>query len=131
MSKQKLKLAFTVVLVIIAVYLKLKDSTKPSDGTQRTENGELVSQEDERQGKFSHPHRRTGLWDHQGSDGLSWVQSARQREGQRRMDAGLPGLQPQTPPRDGGKCDERSGRLEIGCHGQKTLWNLTGKRLAW
>ena len=52
MSKQKLKLAFTVVLVIIAVYLKLKDSTRPSDGTQRTENGELVSQEDERQGKF-------------------------------------------------------------------------------
>jgi hypothetical protein len=30
---------------------------------------------------------------------------------QRRMDAGLPGLQPQTPPRDGGKCDERSGRI--------------------
>jgi endonuclease YncB( thermonuclease family) len=52
MSRQKLKLAFTVVLVIIAVYFKLEDSTKLSDYTKRTEKGALVSQEDEKQGKF-------------------------------------------------------------------------------
>ena len=62
------------------------------------------------------PYRRTGLWDHQGRDGLSRVQSARQRESIGRMDAGLPGLQPQTPPPDGLKCDERSGLPEIGVH---------------
>lgn len=53
MKKGKLKTIFTVILVIIAIYMKLKDSSKPSDYTPRdTEKEDLLTDGDEKQGKF-------------------------------------------------------------------------------
>ncbi|MDB4508290.1 hypothetical protein N9051_01770 [Akkermansiaceae bacterium] len=43
MKKSKLKTIFTVVLVMIAIYMQLKDSDKPSDYTPcETDKGKLI-----------------------------------------------------------------------------------------